>query len=81
MRFEGADDAVGLQQTATSFSLSLIDLNLPMSPFNFMSLFSPAPRTEAHSYLTQTDDDSVDPEIFDLSDFSTAPMGVSAVDA
>ena len=54
---------------------SLKDLNLPKNPFNVMTLFSPAPRTEAHLYPTQVDDSPIQPEITDILDIATPLKG------
>ena len=37
---------------------SLKDLNLPINPFDVMTLFSPAPSTETQIYTTQIVDSS-----------------------
>ena len=39
-----------------------------------------APRTDEQPYLPQKSDSPIKPEILDISDISTPPMGVSMVD-
>ena len=69
----------GRQQPIIFSSLNV--LNLPMSHFNVIIIFSPAPETEAQWYPTQVHNSPISPEVFDISVVSTLTMEMSTVDA